>query len=80
MIALEPEEIQVITGKVRHSAQCEQLAQMGYVFEPRLCDGFPIVSREYFNRRFGVKSERVIKKETPVKGNRQALENLIGAS
>ena len=78
MIALNFNEIEAITGKKRHSAQCEQLKQMNYVFEPRLCDGFPIVSRDYFNNRFGVKTRQPVK-EKPVKGNREALMRLLDA-
>jgi hypothetical protein len=79
-LVLSKEEIEAITGKKRHSAQCEALREANYVFEPRLCDGFPIVAREYFNARMGVKTkvERPPIKKT--RGNRQALERITNVT
>lgn len=72
-------DIQVLTGKKRHSAQCAVLSEMGYVYERRLCDGFPIVSRAYFNKRMGY-IDKPTRDISPIKGNRKALEALINGS
>ncbi len=42
---LTPEEVAELTARVRHSAQCRKLAEMGVPFRPNAI-GRPLVERE----------------------------------
>ena len=76
LIVLTQEEIELITGRKRHSAQCRVLDAMNWIYRPRLCDGFPLVAREYFNQEFGVTSNKPVA-ETRTKPNVEALREYL---
>lgn len=49
---LNPEELQDITGYVRHSAQARWLREHGWMFE-LAASGRPVVSRSYAELKLG---------------------------
>lgn len=61
---LTPEELEILTGYVRHSAQVRWLDAHGYSFE-RSASGQPVVSRSHAESKLG---GVIIKPKEPVWG------------
>lgn len=62
-LILSHEELCAITGRRRYSAQAKALARLGISHRVR-ADGFPLVSRAYFERIMGADNNASTRKLT----------------
>lgn len=70
-LVLSHEELRVVTGRKRHTAQARALAEMGISFRVRP-DGFPLVSRAHFHQALG--TEMSTRKQRTTEPNWGAID------